>query len=105
MGYEAVQSLLDRALPDEERQDIITIVTAWPGIRGAHDLRTRQSGPTRFIQIHLEMEDNLPLVQAHVIADRGAGDSAPFPGSDVIIHQDPSSVVPAAQQGFLSVRL
>ncbi len=70
MGYEAVQSLLDRALPDEERQDIITIVTAWPGIRGAHDLRTRQSGPTRFIQIHLEMEDNLPLVQAHVIADR-----------------------------------
>jgi hypothetical protein len=34
-GYEAVQSLLDRALPDEERQDIITIVTAWPGIRGA----------------------------------------------------------------------
>ena len=34
MGYEAVQSLLDRALPDEERQDIITIVTAWPGIRG-----------------------------------------------------------------------
>ena len=70
MGYETVQSLLDRALPDEERQDIITIVTAWPGIRGAHDLRTRQSGPTRFIQIHLEMEDNLPLVQAHVIADR-----------------------------------
>nr|MDP1119887.1 CDF family cation-efflux transporter FieF [Klebsiella pneumoniae] len=56
MGYEAVQSLLDRALPDEERQDSITIVTAWPGIRGAHDLRTPQSGPTRFIQIHVEME-------------------------------------------------
>ncbi|STU37409.1 ferrous iron efflux protein F [Klebsiella pneumoniae] len=106
MGYEAVQSLLDRALPDEERQDIITIVTAWPGIRGAHDLRTRQSGPTRFIQIHLEMEDNLPLVQAHVIADQvEQAILRRFPGSDVIIHQDPSSVVPAAQQGFLSVRL
>ncbi|HBY9740745.1 ferrous iron efflux protein F [Klebsiella pneumoniae] len=101
MGYEAVQSLLDRALPDEERQDIITIVTAWPGIRGAHDLRTRQSGPTRFIQIHLEMEDNLPLVQAHVIADQvEQAILRRFPGSDVIIHQDPSSVVPAAQQGF-----
>ena len=70
MGYEAVQSLLDRALPDEERQEIIDIVTSWPGVSGAHDLRTRQSGPTRFIQIHLEMEDNLPLVQAHVIADQ-----------------------------------
>ena len=58
MGYEAVQSLLDRALPDEERQEIIDIVTSWPGVSGAHDLRTRQSGPTRFIQIHLEMEDS-----------------------------------------------
>ncbi|TGB97488.1 divalent metal cation transporter FieF, partial [Salmonella enterica subsp. enterica serovar Enteritidis] len=68
MGYEAVQSLLDRALPDAERQEIIDIVTSWPGVSGAHDLRTRQSGPTRFIQIHLEMEDNLPLVQAHFVA-------------------------------------
>ncbi|EFJ9835324.1 CDF family cation-efflux transporter FieF, partial [Escherichia coli] len=29
MGYEAVQSLLDRALPDAERQEIIDIVTSW----------------------------------------------------------------------------
>lgn len=56
---------------------------------------------TRFIQIHLEMEDNLPLVQAHVIADQvEQAILRRFPGSDVIIHQDPSSVVPAAQQGF-----
>ena len=121
MGYEAVQSLLDRALPDEERQEIIDIVTSWPGVSGAHDLRTRQSGPTRFIQIHLEMEDSLPLVQAHMVADQveqailqaaeqygaavctrccghqrsaGADMAVTFPGSDVIIHQDPCSVVP-----------
>ena len=31
MGYEAVQSLLDRALPDEERQEIIDIVTSLAG--------------------------------------------------------------------------
>ncbi|HBP4549823.1 TPA: CDF family cation-efflux transporter FieF [Escherichia coli] len=95
MGYEAVQSLLDRALPDEERQEIIDIVTSWPGVSGAHDLRTRQSGPTRFIQIHLEMEDSLPLVQAHMVADQvEQAILRRFPGSDVIIHQDPCSVVP-----------
>lgn len=100
MGYDAIQSLLDRALPDEERQEIINIVTEWPGVSGAHDLRTRQSGPTRFIQIHLEMEDNLPLVQAHVIADQvEQAILHRFPGSDVIIHQDPCSVVPLARQG------
>ncbi|MGN4006093.1 CDF family cation-efflux transporter FieF [Cronobacter sakazakii] len=100
MGYEAIQSLLDQALPDDERQAIIDIVAAWPGVRGAHDLRTRQSGPTRFIQLHLEMEDNLPLVQAHLIAEQvEQAILSRFPGSDVIIHQDPCSVVPRFQQG------
>lgn len=95
MGYEAVQSLLDRALPDIERQEIFEIVTRWPGVSGAHDLRTRQSGPTRFIQIHLEMDDNLPLVQAHLVAEQvEQAILQSFPGSDVIIHQDPCSVVP-----------
>lgn len=95
MGYEAVQSLLDRALPDAERQEIIDIVTSWPGVSGAHDLRTRQSGPTRFIQIHLEMEDNLPLVQAHLVAEQvEQAILRRFPGSDVIIHQDPVQSFP-----------
>ncbi|HAD4782778.1 TPA_asm: CDF family cation-efflux pump FieF [Salmonella enterica subsp. enterica serovar Typhi str. CT18] len=101
MGYEAVQSLLDRALPDAERQEIIDIVTSWPGVSGAHDLRTRQSGPTRFIQIHLEMEDNLPLVQAHFVADQvEQAILRRFPGSDVIIHQDLCSVVPREGRKF-----
>lgn len=100
MGYEAVQSLLDRALPDDERQMIIDIVSSWPGVKGAHDLRTRQSGPTKFIQLHLEMDDNLPLVQAHNLAERvEKALLLRFPGSDVIIHQDPCSVVPAGRQG------
>ncbi|WP_438918415.1 CDF family cation-efflux transporter FieF [Kosakonia cowanii] len=95
MGYEAVQALLDRALPDGERQEIVDIVTSWPGVRGAHDLRTRQSGPTRFIQIHLEMDDHLPLVEAHLVAEQvEQAILRRFPGSDVIIHQDPCPVVP-----------
>jgi len=104
MGYEAVQSLLDRALPDSERNDIIAIVTASPGVRGAHELRTRQSGPTRFIQLHLEMDDHLPLVQAHRVADRiEQALLLRFPGADIIIHQDPCSVVPADRQGFFEL--
>jgi ferrous-iron efflux pump FieF len=96
MGYDAVQALLDRALPDEDRQTIIDIATNWPGVQGAHDIRTRQSGPTRFIQLHLEMDDNLPLYQAHKMAeDVEKALLSRFPGSDVIIHQDPCSVVPA----------
>lgn len=95
MGYDAVQSLLDRALPDDELKAIIAIVASWPGVHGAHDFRTRLSGPTRFIQLHLEMDDNLPLIQAHDIAEQiEEAILKAFPDSDVIIHQDPCSVVP-----------
>ena len=91
----AVAFALYKPLSQKNRQEIIDIVTSWPGVSGAHDLRTRQSGPTRFIQIHLEMEDSLPLVQAHMVADQvEQAILRRFPGSDVIIHQDPCSVVP-----------
>ena len=103
MGYEAVQALLDRALPETEHQAMLAIVAGWPGVRGAHDLRTRQSGPTRFIQLHLEMDDHLPLLQAHHIADQlEQALLRRFPGSDVIIHLDPCSVVPEGRQGNFS---
>ncbi|WCG85156.1 CDF family cation-efflux transporter FieF [Pectobacterium sp. A5351] len=104
MGYGAVQSLLDRALPDEEHRAIAEVIANWPGIRGAHALRTRRSGPTRFIQLHLEMDDALPLVQAHQIADElEQALLKQFPGADIIIHQDPISVVPENQRGRLAV--
>lgn len=89
MGYEAVQSLLDRALLDEERQEIIDIVTFWLGVSGAYDFCTRQLGPTCFIQIYLEMEDFLLLVQAHMVADQvEQAILRRFLGLDVIIYQD-----------------
>lgn len=100
IGFEAIQSLLDRALPDSEREEIIAIIKSWPGVLGAHDLRTRQSGPIRFIQFHLELADELPLVEAHEIADKvELALLTRFPRSEVIIHQDPTSVVAAAHQG------
>lgn len=104
MGYEAVQALLDRALPVDEHRAIMDIVAAQAEVLGAHDLRTRQSGPTRFIQLHLEMDDDLPLYQAHRIADDlERALLQRFPGSDIIIHLDPRSVVPFERQDKISV--
>ncbi len=102
MGYEAVQLLLDRALPEADKEQIKTIVTDWPGVEGVHDIRTRQSGPTRFIQLHLELDDNLTLFDAHQIAEEVEHALLEkFPGSDVTIHQDPCSVIPEKQPGAL----
>ncbi|PPI88032.1 cation-efflux pump FieF [Candidatus Pantoea edessiphila] len=94
MGYNAVQSLLDCVLPEQERKKISEILNKWPNIKGIHDLRTRQSGSTKFIQFHLELEDNLPLLQAHYAADRiKKALLTEFPDADIIIHQDPYSAI------------
>lgn len=95
MASEAVQSLLDRQLPEDEVQAIHSACIAIDGVLGAHDLRTRMSGPVRFIQVHIELDDHLPLLEAHRISDAVERKiDALFPHSDVLIHQDPISVVP-----------
>lgn len=89
----SMDMLMDRELPEEDRQRIKQIALAHPQVRGMHDLRTRLSGQQGFIQLHLAMDDTLPLLQAHDIADEvEKAITAAFPHCDVLIHQDPASL-------------
>ncbi|QEM88156.1 cation diffusion facilitator family transporter [Glaesserella parasuis] len=94
MCWEAVQSLLDKALPQEEIDQIWAIALQHPRIIGIHDVKTRRAGAIRFIQLHLELDDHLPLVVAHDITDSLEQKIlAAFPHSEVIIHQEPTTIV------------
>jgi ferrous-iron efflux pump FieF len=45
------------------------------------------------VQLHLELDDDLPLMSAHRVAlDAEAAIRAHYPGADITIHQDPASV-------------
>jgi ferrous-iron efflux pump FieF len=82
--------LMDRELPDADRARIKTIALGQAGVIALHDLRTRVAGPTSFIQMHVEMDGNMKLRDAHAIADGvEAALLEAFPGSEVVIHQDP----------------
>lgn len=95
IGWQAFQSLMDRELPDAEKQQIIDTIKAVPGVRGLHGLKTRSAGPSRFVQCHIELDDHLNLRQAHDIADKAEKQvEALFDYTEVIIHMDPLSVVP-----------
>lgn len=91
IGHEAFQQLMDRELPDDILAQIQATAVRHPAVMGTHEMRTRQSGQTRFVQLHLELDENLSLKQAHAIADEVEKDIKAFlPGSEVIIHQDPT---------------
>ena len=90
IGHEAFQQLMDRELPDEILKKIEETALAPPEVTGIHELRTRQAGQTSFVQLHLELEEQMSLKQAHAIADEVEAEIMSFlPDSEVIIHQDP----------------
>lgn len=94
MSWEAVQTLLDRALPDEEIQQMIQLAEAQEKVLGVHDIGTRQVGNIKFIQLHLELDDDLPLITAHDIADKvEQAILSQFPTAKIVVHQEPKSVV------------
>jgi ferrous-iron efflux pump FieF len=90
IGLEAFQQLMDRELPVEVLERINAIAMAHPEVTGTHHTRTRQSGQTRFVQMHLELNEDMSLKHAHEIADGIEQEIMEFlPGAEVIIHQDP----------------
>ena len=95
IGHEAIQLLMDHELPPEVHARIKEIARGHARVRGIHDIRTRRSGQTYFIQLHLMLDDQMPLVEAHRVADEvEAAIVAAFPNADVLIHEDPASELP-----------
>lgn len=89
----SLQVLMDQELPDDERMKIRDIALAHPDVLGIHDLRTRSSGLSIFIQLHLELDGDMALMRAHNIADE-VEDSImeAYPHAEVITHQDPEGI-------------
>ena len=93
LGEDALQVLMDRELPDEERAAIRAIAKRHDAVQNVHDLRTRKSGQQVFIQMHLEMDGAMSLYRAHAIADEvEAAIMAEMPNAEVIVHQDPDDL-------------
>ena len=95
ISHEAIQLLMDHELPPEVHARVKEIACGHARVRGIHDIRTRRSGQTYFIQLHLMLDDQMPLVEAHQVTDEvEAAIMAAFPNADVLIHEDPASEPP-----------
>ncbi len=90
---QSYDQLMDRELPDEDRERIKVIVRGHGEVRDVHDLRTRAAGIHQFIQFHIELDPKMDLERAHEISDAVEAEVCKaFPNAEVIIHQDPAGV-------------
>ena len=91
IGKGAWDALMDRRADPEIIAGIGRIAAHWPGVHGYHDLKTRTAGSRIFVNLHIELDGNQSLRDAH---DIGAGLRRAilqaYPQADVIIHKDVS---------------
>lgn len=89
IGKQSLAQLMDQELPDEVREEIKAIALQHPEVLNLHELRTRSSGRQYFFQLHLEMDGELKLKEAHQIANAVEIEICKaFPNAEVIIHED-----------------
>ncbi len=89
----ALDSLMDKELPQADRARIEAIVRSDPEVVDMHDLRSRASGATRFVELHVELEGSMTLDAAHDVTDRiEAALAHAFPDIEVILHQEPAGL-------------
>ena len=91
LARQALDVLMDSELPEEDREKIKRIVEGHAAVKGLHDMRTRSDSDRIFVELHVEMDGELPLHKAHDISEELVTlVQKEFHDADVLIHQDPS---------------
>lgn len=90
IGLDAFHQLMDRELPDADRERIRQIALGHSEVRGLHDLRTYRSGQREIVQFHIELDATLSLREAHAITEAVVTEIQKiYPAADIVIRQDP----------------
>lgn len=90
IAKESTSILMDEELPSEIMDQVMEITKDIPDIMGVHDLRSRKSGTDWFIQLHLELPEDMILKEAHCrCVELRKTLQNHWPNADIIIHADP----------------
>ncbi len=61
----SIAELTEGSLPEETEQEIATIIQSFPGVTEPHNLRTRRIGSRIAMEMHIRMDGDIPLHEAH----------------------------------------
>ena len=87
-----IGDLLEQSLPDEIETEILQLAATVPGISEPHDLRTRRIGDHYAIELHILVDGDIPLREAHDRASEVEELLKSHYGEDthVVVHVEPT---------------
>ncbi|MFC3477328.1 cation diffusion facilitator family transporter [Halobacterium litoreum] len=96
-GYEIVRDnvnyLVGAAPPEDLREEILERALAHPDVEGAHDVVAHYVGPEVDVSLHIEVEGEMTLHDAHDIETELIRDLESIPEvDDVFVHVDPKEL-------------
>lgn len=90
IGIKAIQTLLDRSLGASSISKILESIVSVKGVISVHDLKTHRAGPMVYIQGHVVMDSNLPLIKAHDIVNEVENNiRKKYPDAEIVLHMEP----------------
>jgi cation diffusion facilitator family transporter len=93
LGVRSIQSLLDAAPKNGEREKIIETVNALKEVNDVHAVRIRPSGAGWFVDMHVTMNGNLSVAESHAVTEKiETIVMGILPKSDVTVHVEPFEV-------------
>jgi len=89
LGRRSIDALMDHA-PHGMEERIAAVVGSVPGVLDCHNLRIRYSGPRLFIDLHVLVDGEQTLAEAHRLTETvESAIQEIVPGADVTVHPEP----------------
>ena len=99
LTWEAGAPLLDVRLPADEIERVKEIIKHDPNVVGYHKLRTRKAGAERHIDVHIQVDRDMPIAAAHQVAEAIEDEIRDkINGARVITHVEPDNEAEGASE-------
>ena len=94
LGLRTIQALLDE-VPSGMAEKIKAVVEAVEQVHRCHAVRLRHSGPHYFVDLHVLLDGDQTLEEAHVLTERIEHEvQRVLPAADVMVHPEPWKTSP-----------
>ncbi|MDR2583065.1 MAG: cation diffusion facilitator family transporter [Fibromonadaceae bacterium] len=91
IAWPGISEIIDRGASKEIKGKLMNMALAIPEVKSVHNLRTRYSGGSLYIDMHIVLTPSITLHQAHLIGNRVRDSflASELDIMEVLIHLDP----------------